>query len=64
MEKFLQYFTYSHLPAHLQIVSKPFGELAEQMVKALPHNRELEKSLDKLIEAKDCAVRALLYKEK
>lgn len=29
-EQILRYFAYEHLPAHLQEVSRPFAELAEQ----------------------------------
>ena len=28
MDNLLQFFAYEHLPAHLQTVSKPFGDLA------------------------------------
>lgn len=61
-EPILQFFAYAHLPAHLQAVSKPFGEMAEQIVATLPRNPERTVALRKLLEAKDCAVRALLYK--
>jgi hypothetical protein len=30
---------------------------------AVPYNDEFRKALDKLLEAKDCAVRAHIYKE-
>ena len=59
----LQFFAYAHLPEHLQAVSKPFGLLAEQIVATLPSNPERTVALRKLLEAKDCAVRALLFKE-
>jgi hypothetical protein len=59
----LQFFAYEHLPAHLQAVSKPFGELALQLVDSLPPNPERTTALRKLLEAKDCAVRALLFKD-
>jgi hypothetical protein len=59
----LQFFEYAHLPAHLQAVSKPFGELAEHIEKTLPNNPEKTTALRKLLEAKDCAVRALLFKD-
>jgi len=62
MDRMLQFFTYEHLPQHLQDVSKPFCELAEKIVKGLPSNPERTAALRKLLEAKDCAVRALLYK--
>ena len=56
----MQFFSYTHLPAHLQAVSKPFGDLAEQIHGTLPRNPERTVALRKLLEAKDCAVRALL----
>lgn len=62
-DRMLQFFAYSHLPAHLQAVSKPFGDLAKQIVETLPQNAERTAGLRKLLEAKDCAVRALLYKD-
>ena len=58
----LQFFTYAHLPAHLQAVSKPFAELANKIVEAVPSNPERNAALRKLLEAKDCAVRAVLFK--
>lgn len=62
MDPMLQFFKYEHLPAHLQAISKPFGELAENIVATLPRNPERTVALRKLLEAKDCAVRSLLYK--
>lgn len=61
-EYLLQFFAYEHLPAHLQEISKPFGELAKQIVDTLPRNPERTVALRKLLEAKDCAVRARLFK--
>lgn len=58
----LQFFAYAHLPPALQAVSRPFCELAEKMVADLPMNPERTAGLRKLLEAKDCAVRALIYK--
>lgn len=58
----LQYFAYEHLPQHLQEVSKPFHEMAHRMATTLPPCAELSAGLRKLLEAKDCAVRAKLYK--
>lgn len=58
----LQFFDYGHLPAHLQAISMPFALLADKMVQAVPGNPERTVMLRKLLEAKDCAVRALLYK--
>jgi len=56
----LIFFKYEHLPEHLQAVSKPFGDLARKLADELPACRELDKALDRLLEAKDCAVRARL----
>lgn len=62
-DKMLQFFTYEHLPDHLRMVWKPFGELAHMIVTSLPQNAERTVALRKLLEAKDCAVRAVLFKE-
>lgn len=58
----LQFFEYKHLPEHLQAVSRPFGDLAYWIVSNLPDNPERTTSLRKLLEAKDCSVRANLFK--
>lgn len=55
----LDYFVYDHLPPVLQDVSKPFHDLAHQMV-GLLDGPELEAGLRKLLESKDCMVRAAL----
>lgn len=59
----MQFFAYEHLPAHLQSVSKPFGEMARSIVDTLPRNPERTVALRKLLEAKDAAVRALVAKD-
>lgn len=56
----MQFFKYEHLPEKFQAVSKPFGELAKMMFETLPSNPERTAGLRKLLEAKDCAVRAAL----
>lgn len=61
MDYLLQFFAFSHLPEPLQAVSKPFYDLAHQLVVALPPNPERTVALRKLLEAKDCAVRAKLF---
>lgn len=58
----LQFFAWAHLPPHLQEVSRPFGELAEKIA-AGPMNAETTVALRKLLESKDCAVRAVLFKD-
>lgn len=62
METMLQFFEYSHLPAHLQAISILFHNLAHDVVNCCPRNPERTVALRKLLEAKDCAVRAVLYK--
>lgn len=61
-EPIMQYFTYEHLPPHLQFVSAPFAKLAQTIVLELPRNPERTVALRKLLEAKDAAVRARLAK--
>jgi hypothetical protein len=61
-EPMLQFFEYAHLREPLQAVSKPFGDLAAEIVASLPRNPERTVALRKLLEAKDCAVRAALWK--
>jgi hypothetical protein len=56
----IQFFAYEHLPAHLAKVSKPFCELANEIVTTLPRNPERTVALRKILEAKDAAVRAML----
>ncbi len=58
----LQFFQFDHLPPHLKEVSRPFCELAVNVVDTLPRNAERTVALRKLLEAKDCAVRALIMK--
>jgi hypothetical protein len=54
----LKYFEFSHLPEHLQSISRPLGELAQQMERDLADGAEKSAGLRKLLEAKDCFVRA------
>jgi len=56
----LRHFAWFHLPADLMPVSQACGELADQMVLLLPDGPELSAGLRKLLEAKDCFVRAAL----
>lgn len=56
-EAVLRHFTWDHLPEHLQKVSHPIGELAVKMANEL-EGPELTAGLRKLLEAKDCLVRA------
>lgn len=75
-EAILKYFEHDHLPPHLSIISEPFCDLAKAMASPshdfdfpsnlidlpgkLKEGPELTMALRKLLEAKDCAVRAAL----
>jgi len=59
IEEKLRYFAYEHLPPKLQEISRPFGELA-RLVAEQCEGSQATIALQKLIEAKDCAVRAKL----
>jgi hypothetical protein len=58
----IEFFDYEHLPTHLQVISKPFSDLAHQIYYSLPSNAERAMALRKLLEAKDCSVRAVICK--
>ena len=56
----LEHFACEHLPPRLRAASQGFGELARRMDELLPAGPEKSTALRKLLEAKDCAVRAAL----
>lgn len=59
-DRMLKWFAYAHLPPQFQTVSRPFFQLATLMCTALQPGPERTAGLRKLLEAKDCAVRALV----
>lgn len=59
----LQFFEYKHLPINLQRISMPFRDLASEINATISDNPEKTTALRKLLEAKDCVVRATLWKE-
>lgn len=59
-ERLLAFFKWEHLPSNLRAVSQPFCELANDLALVSPANPETTMCLRKLLEAKDCAVRAAL----
>ena len=61
-QKALQFFQYGHLPVDMQAISKPFCELANWVYESLPINSQRSKALGKILEAKDCAVRAKIMR--
>ena len=58
--RMIRWFDYGHLPDHLVQVSRPVCELAQHMDERLPEGAEKTAGLRKLLEAKDCFVRAKL----
>jgi hypothetical protein len=59
-----RFFQYSHLPDNLRRISQPFSELAEYLdTETSDDNPETGMALRKLLEAKDCAVRAFLLED-
>ncbi len=56
----IEYFAYEHLPSALQTVSSKFAELAIWCDENLPGGAEKSAGLRKLLEGKDCMVRANL----
>ncbi|NUR80778.1 MAG: hypothetical protein HOQ21_10080 [Dermatophilaceae bacterium] len=59
-QHFAPLFAYEHLREDLRPVSQACAEVAELMVERLPDGPELSAGLRKLLEAKDCFVRAAL----
>lgn len=58
-QELLEKFTYAHLPERLQAISKPFCELAKFVAETVPDKHDRTHALRKIMEAKDCAVRAV-----
>lgn len=58
----MQFFAFSHLPAHLQGTSKMFHDLAQTIIINLPRCPERTVALRKLLESKDAAVRTMVWK--
>lgn len=56
----MRYFASKHQPPHLQVVSQMCADLAEEIDAVVPQGPEKSAGLRKLLEAKDCFVRAML----
>ena len=56
----LKFFDTAHLPPFLAAVSEDFGVLARLTAERNPNSPETTAAIRKLLEAKDCAVRAYL----
>ena len=64
VEHILKFFKYDHLPeGPLRQTSRECAQLATHMTASCPKNPELTAGLRKLLEAKDCFVRAQLPEE-
>jgi RyR domain len=60
----MQFFTWAHLKSdEMKAVSEPFCSLAMHIEQTVPRNPERTVALRKLLEAKDAAVRAILFKD-
>lgn len=65
-ENLLTFFAYDHLPPDLQAVAMRFHALAHDMANDLDDSTrgaEVVIGLRKLLEAKDCFVRAAMWRE-
>lgn len=56
----MKFFDFEHLPEYLKVVSQPIYRMAHEMDNFLPDGPEKEAGMRKLLEAKDCFVRAQL----
>ena len=61
--RLMRWFDHQHLPLHLQPVSRHCANLAQYIDESIPDGDQKDKGLQKLIEAKDCFVRAKLEGE-
>lgn len=62
IEPILQFFGFSHLREDLAKISEPFHDMAFHIVETLPRNPERTVALRLLLQSKDSAIRAFLYK--
>ena len=60
-ERMLKWFAYSHLPEHLQDISRSFNCLAVDVCEKAKPGPERTVALRKLLESKDAAVRAVVH---
>lgn len=64
-EALLRFFEYGHLPERLQAISASFYTLAHELAENPDlEGPELTVALRKLLESKDCAVRAALTSDR
>lgn len=63
VQQIMRWFECDHLPQNLREVSRYFQTLAVVMAGDLPDGEELLTGLRKLLEAKDCFVRAAIERD-
>ena len=59
-ERMMKWLSYEHLPADLVPCVKSYNDLGMQICQHIPAGPERTVALRKLIESKDCAVRAII----
>lgn len=60
----LQFFSFAHLTdERMRKTSEMFSQVAHALVSSCPRNPERTVALRKLLEAKDCAVRSIIWKD-
>lgn len=59
-QQLARWFTFDHLREDVRPPSRACAELAQEMISTLPDGPELTTGLRKLLEAKDCFVRAAI----
>lgn len=61
MNYLAQFFEFRNLPTEQQTIAQPFAMLVQNILE-LPDNPERTMALRKLLEARDCALRAKQFK--
>lgn len=59
-ERMLRWLAVGHLPLQLQPIVRHYRQLADYIVSNIPSGPERTVALRKLVESKDCAVRAII----
>lgn len=59
-QQIVRWFDHDHLPEPMRTISAHSADLAEAMLRELPDSPELTTGLRRLLEAKDCFVRAAI----
>jgi len=63
IERTRLFIGYDHVPEKMVDITAPISELAHKMEKLLPDNPQRALGMQKLLEAKDCFMRARLTTE-